>query len=62
MKNSKKRSKSAKKSEGEICLPHLNSVSLNTNTEKLGDTFLGYKTKNINQLWDWKTLEDVEFK
>lgn len=39
-----------------------NSVSLNTNQGKVGDTFLGYKTKNINQLWDWNTLEDVVFK
>jgi len=39
-----------------------NSVSLNTNEGKIGDTFLGYKTKNINQLWRWDTLEDVVFK
>lgn len=25
-------------------------------------TFLGFKLKNVNQLWDWNTLEDVNFK
>ncbi len=39
-----------------------NSVYLNTNEGKISDTFLGYKTKNINQLWKWDTLEDVVFK
>jgi len=24
-------------------------------------TFLGFKLKNVNQLWDWRTLEDVKF-
>ena len=23
--------------------------------------FLGFKLKNVNQLWDWRTLEDVKF-
>lgn len=23
-------------------------------------TFLGFKLKNINQLWNWKTLEDIQ--
>lgn len=39
-----------------------NVVSLNTKEGVIGDTFLGYKTKNINQLWRWDTLEDVVFK
>ncbi len=24
-------------------------------------SFLGFKLKNVNQLWDWRTLEDVKF-
>lgn len=24
-------------------------------------TFLGFKLKNVGQLWDWRTLEDVKF-
>lgn len=27
----------------------------------LSPTFLGFKLKNVNQLWDWRTLEDVKF-
>jgi hypothetical protein len=23
-------------------------------------SFLGFKLKNVNQLWDWRTLEDVK--
>lgn len=28
----------------------------------LSQSFLGFKLKNVNQLWDWRTLEDVNFK
>ena len=24
------------------------------------NSFLGFKLKNVNQLWDWRTLEDVK--
>ena len=27
-----------------------------------GTYFLGFKRKNFNELWDWRTLEDVNFK
>lgn len=28
----------------------------------LSQSFLGFKLKNVNQLWRWDTLEDVNFK
>lgn len=59
-KNNKK--KTHIKSRGEMSNSAQKGVSLNTQSGKLGDTFLGYKTKNVNQMWDWRTLEDVVFK
>lgn len=50
-KTRRKRESKIRKSEG-------NSLNL----IPLQNTFLGFKLKNINQLWNWKTLEDVNFK
>lgn len=29
--------------------------------ENTSQSFLGFKLKNVNQLWRWDTLEDVKF-
>lgn len=29
--------------------------------ENSSQSFLGFKLKNVNQLWRWDTLEDVKF-
>jgi hypothetical protein len=63
MRRSRKRSqKQERKSGGEARFSPLNIVNLKEETGVIGSTFLGYKTKNINQLWRWDTLEDVVFK
>lgn len=37
----------------------LNLIPFSPRTETL---FLGFRLKNVNQLWKWDTLEDVNFK
>lgn len=36
-------------------------VNLISFSPEISPTFLGFKLKNVNQLWDWRTLEDVKF-
>lgn len=38
------------------------SLNLEFKKTKREPTFLGFKLRNVNQLWDWRTLEDVNFK
>lgn len=47
----------AKNSEKIISSSHLFSVNL---IPRESQTFLGFPIKNINQLWDWKTLKDID--
>lgn len=56
-KDNRKQSKLLGKKEETTRFSPSNLVSLQT-PEVL---FLGYKTKNINKLWKWDTLEDVKF-
>lgn len=58
--------KNKQKREGNPSFSRVNSVPLKTpgseKGEKIGSTFLGYKLKNVNQLWTWPDLLDVEIK
>lgn len=58
----KKRDKSASKirksQENEVNLIPFSNEKENNSSQD----FLGFKLKNINQLWRWDTLEDVNFK
>lgn len=37
-----------------------NEVNLIPFSTENSQTFLGFKLKNVNQLWRWDTLEDVK--
>lgn len=56
-KRDKTTSKIRKSEENEVNLIPFSSERGNNSSQ----TFLGFKLKNVNQLWDWKTLEDVKF-
>jgi len=47
----KKKDNKPRLSEGET--PHFNLPK--------NDYFLGFKLRRFNELWDWNTLEDVDF-
>lgn len=60
---SKKKSKQKRKQIRES-LGNLTSNDLfyvNSPTKNPQGYFLGYKLRNHNGLWDWRTLEDVKF-
>ena len=57
-KRAKTSSKIRKSEENKV-----NLIPFSSEKEKnLSQSFLGFKLKNVNQLWNWKTLEDVNFK
>lgn len=57
----KKTHKRATKTPESIRNSQENEVNLIPFSPVSSPTFLGFKLKNVNQLWDWRTLEDVKF-
>jgi hypothetical protein len=39
----------------------VNLIPFSPERENNSPSFLGFKLKNVNQLWRWDTLEDVKF-
>lgn len=62
MRNGKKNKRKRHKSMVSPLRSPAKVVSLMSTNVSIGNTFLGYKTKNINQLWRWDDLSDVVFK
>lgn len=56
-----KKENSEKTGDNSLLSP-VNSVYLRTQKEEKPREFMGYKLLKGNELWDWKTLEDVNFK
>jgi hypothetical protein len=60
-KDKKKAMEISKKGEVYPLLSYEFPLNLQTPQVRIDEHFLGYKVKNINQLWRWDTLEDVKF-
>ncbi len=60
-KKSNSKSKKIRESNGNNCFHQLDSVNSSTKEADSQQYFLGFKRKNFNALWHWKTLEDVKF-